>query len=69
MLDVLGGVSGVDSAPLTAVDLLVFIYAIAQAWYLTPTGLLRADGSDPHRIADHRASIVATVTRFARPIG
>ncbi|MFD9891468.1 hypothetical protein ACFWY9_19180 [Amycolatopsis sp. NPDC059027] len=39
--------SGLDSTPLTAVDLLVFIYAIAQAWYLTPTGLLRADGSDP----------------------
>ncbi|WP_433270962.1 TetR family transcriptional regulator [Actinosynnema sp. CS-041913] len=62
-------VSGVDSAPLTAVDLLVFIYAIAQAWYLTPTGLLRADGSDPtdpQRIADHRASIVTAVTRFVR---
>ncbi|OLR92627.1 TetR family transcriptional regulator [Actinokineospora bangkokensis] len=63
-------VSGVDSAPLTAVDLLVFVYALAQAWYLTPTGLLRADGSDPadpQRVADHRAAIVAAVDRLVHP--
>ncbi|MFD0417675.1 TetR family transcriptional regulator [Streptomyces sp. NPDC127108] len=62
-------VSAAESAPLTAVDLLVFIYAVAQAWYLTPIGLLRADGQDPEdpeRIAAHREAVVAAVTRFAR---
>ncbi|WP_181773585.1 TetR family transcriptional regulator [Amycolatopsis pittospori] len=62
-------VSNGDSAPLTAVDLLTFIYAIAQAWSLTPTGLLKADGSDPEdpvRIAAHRESVVAAVTRIVR---
>ncbi|MGL4256774.1 MAG: TetR/AcrR family transcriptional regulator [Microbacterium sp.] len=48
-----------------AVDLLAIIYAIAQAWQLTPEGLLRADGSDPaapERIARHRAAVIAAVS-------
>ncbi|MFJ3671108.1 TetR family transcriptional regulator [Streptomyces sp. NPDC090106] len=59
-------VSATGSAPLTAVDLLVFIYAVAQAWYLSPVGLLQADGQDPddpRRIAAHRESVVTAVTR------
>lgn len=63
-------VSGTDSTPLTAVDLLVFIYAVSQAWYLTPVGLLRADGSDPDdpaRIQAHRHAVVTAVTRIVQP--
>ncbi|MFJ8803065.1 TetR/AcrR family transcriptional regulator [Streptomyces sp. NPDC102487] len=58
------------SAPLTAVDLLVLIYAMSQAWYLTPVGLLQADGQDPddpRRIAAHRQAVVTAVTRILRP--
>lgn len=58
---------GHDGA-VSAVDLLVIIYAIAQAWTLTPVGLLRADGSDPsspERIARHRRSVVAAVAAIA----
>ena len=54
---------GCDGA-ITAVDLLAIIYAIAQAWTVTPVGLLSADGSDPsspERIARHRLSVVAAV--------
>jgi AcrR family transcriptional regulator len=63
-------VAGTDSAPLTAVDLLVFIYAVSQAWYLTPDGLLRADGADPHepqRLAAHRRAVMTAVTRIVHP--
>jgi AcrR family transcriptional regulator len=58
-----------DRPPLTAVDVLVFIYAVSQAWYLTPTGLLRSDGSDPtddERIAAHRNAIMTAVRRMLR---
>ncbi len=60
--------SSVAAAPLNAVDLLTIIYAVAQAWYLTPVGLLSADGadpSDPRRIAAHRKAIVVAVERLA----
>ncbi|MFI8003726.1 TetR family transcriptional regulator [Streptomyces sp. NPDC086010] len=63
-------VSSADSAPLTAVDTLVFIYAVAQAWYLTPVGLLRADGrnpGDPDRVSAHREAVVTAVTRLLHP--
>lgn len=49
---------------ISAVDLLVIIYAIAQAWTLTPIGLLRADGADPsspERISQHRRAVMAAV--------
>ncbi len=45
-----------------AVDLLVIIYAVAQAWQLAPIGLLAAD-----RRADsdtRRAAAVESVTRI-----
>ncbi|WP_432746811.1 TetR family transcriptional regulator [Streptomyces sp. JH002] len=60
-------VSAAESAPLTAVDLLVLIYAVAQAWYLSPVGLLRSDGRDPEdpaRVAAHREAVVTAVTRM-----
>ena len=54
-------------APITAIDLLAILYAIAQAWYLTPRGLLAADGSDPddptRRLA-HRTALQAAVHRI-----
>ncbi|GAA0937906.1 TetR family transcriptional regulator [Pseudonocardia zijingensis] len=65
-------VAGTDSGPLTAVDLLVFIYAVAQAWYLTPDGLLRADGGDPHdprRLAAHRQAVITAVSRIVQTGG
>ncbi|MBO3664172.1 TetR family transcriptional regulator [Microbacterium stercoris] len=59
--------SGHDGT-VTAVDLLVIIYAIAQAWTLTPLGLLRADGSDPtspERVAQHRRAVMAAVAAIS----
>ncbi len=49
--------------PLTPVDVLIFIYAIAQAWQLSPTGLTSLDGAadDPKRLAAHRRAVVAAV--------
>ncbi|MEL5989779.1 TetR/AcrR family transcriptional regulator [Microbacterium phosphatis] len=52
----------------TAVDLLVIVYAIAQAWALSPVGLLRADGSDPaspDRVAQHRRAVMAAVAAIS----
>ncbi|UFS59433.1 TetR family transcriptional regulator [Subtercola endophyticus] len=46
----------------TAVDLLVLLYGMAQAWFFAPVGLKRADGSDPEtdkRISAHRRTLVA----------
>ena len=45
-----------------AVDLLVIIYAIAQAWQLAPVGLLSADGRASHET--RRAAAVEAVTRL-----
>lgn len=50
-----------------AVDLLSFVYALAQTWQLTPSGLLAADGrspDDPGRVADHRRALVTAVRRL-----
>lgn len=50
-----------------AVDLLVLVYAMAQAWFVSPDGLLSADGSDPDdpdRIGAHRARVVDAVRRL-----
>lgn len=63
-------VSPSTSAGLGAVDLLAIVYAVAQAWYLTPVGLLAVDGSDPaspDRIAMHREAVVRSVARIAAP--
>jgi AcrR family transcriptional regulator len=53
-----------------AIDLLVIVYAIAQAWTVSPHGLLRADGEDPEdpaRIAQHREAVVAAVAAIVGP--
>lgn len=56
-------VRAVTPEPLTPVDVLVFIYAIAQAWQLSPTGLTGLAGAndDPHRVAAHRNAVIAAV--------
>jgi AcrR family transcriptional regulator len=56
-------------APFSPVDLLVIIYAIAQAWFVSPTGLtsLEGVGDEDERLAAHRAAVVAAVDRILRP--
>jgi AcrR family transcriptional regulator len=52
--------------PLSAVDVLVFIYAIAQAWQLSPQGLTGLDENpgSGHDIAARRQSVVTAVERM-----
>jgi AcrR family transcriptional regulator len=52
--------------PLSAVDVLVFIYAIAQAWQLSPKGLvgLEESRSGDHGVAARRQSVVTAVERM-----
>jgi AcrR family transcriptional regulator len=52
--------------PLSAVDVLIFVYAIAQAWQLSPEGLTGL-GQNPSRgenIAARRQSVVTAVERM-----
>ncbi|WP_146339472.1 TetR family transcriptional regulator [Nesterenkonia sp. NBAIMH1] len=61
-------VATAEASPLSPVDVLVLIYAIAQAWELSPEGLTGLEG-DPRsyeRLAAHRASIVTAVERMLR---
>lgn len=62
------GVRAASPSALTPVDVLIFIYAIAQAWQLSPTGLTNLEGArdDPSRIAAHRRAIVAAVEGMLR---
>lgn len=70
-------VSAAAEGEIRPTDLLSFVYALAQAWFFTPVGLLASDGSDPddpRRIADHRSALVAAVERLSahtsdRPYG
>ncbi|SKA97356.1 transcriptional regulator, TetR family [Agreia bicolorata] len=52
--------------PLSAVDVLVFIYAIAQAWQLSPEGLtgLEQNPVRAEKIAARRLSVVTAVERM-----
>ncbi|HEY0249596.1 MAG TPA: TetR family transcriptional regulator [Gryllotalpicola sp.] len=52
--------------PLSAVDVLVFIYAIAQAWWLSPEGLtaLAENPATGDGVAARRQSVVTAVTRM-----
>ncbi|OZG29137.1 TetR family transcriptional regulator [Williamsia sp. 1138] len=52
--------------PLSAVDVLVFIYAIAQAWQLSPKGLtgLDEDLDGDDGVAAHRQAVVTAVERM-----
>ncbi|MHC9044553.1 TetR family transcriptional regulator [Microbacterium saperdae] len=63
-VDKVESVRPVAPPPLSPVDVLVFVYAVAQAWQLSPIGLIGLDGDPaaPHRIAAHRRSVVAAVT-------
>lgn len=56
-------------APFSPVDVLVIVYAIAQAWFISPAGLTGLEGAadDDDRLAAHRASVVAAVERMLRP--
>lgn len=59
-------VATASAQPLSAVDVLVFIYAIAQAWQLSPEGLLGL-AQNPDRgeeIAARRRSVVTAVERM-----
>lgn len=62
--------SGTAAGPLTAVDLLVVIYAVAQAWQLAPLGLLKANHADPssaEAMASYRQAVIYTVRRITTP--
>lgn len=52
--------------PLSAIDVLVFIYAIAQAWQLSPEGLtgLADDPVSGEAVAARRQSVVTAVERM-----
>ena len=59
-----------ESLPVAAIDMLVLVYAMAQAWYLTPVGLREADGArhdDPARLAAHREALRLAVARIVTP--
>ncbi|MCK8468733.1 TetR family transcriptional regulator [Microbacterium sp. KSW4-16] len=64
------GVRVASPGALSPVDVLVFIYAIAQAWQLSPTGLTGLEGAhdDPRRIAAHRRAVVAAVEGMLRDV-
>ncbi|RFA08185.1 hypothetical protein B7R54_02330 [Subtercola boreus] len=54
--------AGTIGTPDAAVDLLVLLYGMAQAWFFTPTGLKESDGRDPAtdiRMSAHRRTLVA----------
>ena len=52
--------------PLSAVDVLVFIYAIAQAWQLSPEGLtgLAGNPNKGEEVAARRQAVVTAVERM-----
>ncbi|MFC7455659.1 hypothetical protein ACFQS2_00500 [Brachybacterium sp. GCM10030267] len=52
--------------PLTAVDVLVFIYAIAHAWQLSPEGLtgLEQNAGTEEALAARRQAVVIVVERM-----
>ncbi|MGJ9412350.1 TetR family transcriptional regulator [Aeromicrobium sp. CF4.19] len=61
-------VATAGASPLTPVDVLVFVYAIAQAWELSPRGLTGLEG-DPHhrdRLVAHRTAVITAVERMLR---
>ena len=55
-----------------AIDLLVLLYGMAQAWFFTPVGLRGADGSDPlsdARVRRHRDALVAAASALTEHAG
>jgi AcrR family transcriptional regulator len=61
-------VATAEARPLSAVDVLIFIYAIAQAWQLSPKGLteLEENAAGGHGVAAHRQAVVTAVERMLR---
>jgi AcrR family transcriptional regulator len=60
------GVTG-DLPPM---DALILILVMASSWFISPAGLLAADGSDPNspkRLQAHRAALVEAVRRMVQP--
>ncbi|MCC3273530.1 TetR family transcriptional regulator [Arthrobacter zhangbolii] len=57
--------------PLSAVDILVFIYAIAQAWQLSPEGLtgLAENPTRGEEVAARRQAVVTAVERMLHAPG
>ncbi|SDW59713.1 transcriptional regulator, TetR family [Arthrobacter sp. cf158] len=69
-LDKTSMLSGTPVGSLNAVDLLVVIYAVAQAWQLAPAGLLKAIYADPssaEAVASQRQAVIDTVRRITTP--
>lgn len=61
-------VATAEAGPLSSVDILVFVYAVAQAWQLSPEGLT---GLEPRpargdRVAARRLAVVTAVERMLR---
>lgn len=51
-------------------DLIALVMSLTVAWFINPTPLLTADGSDltsPERIAVHRAALVEAARRICTP--
>lgn len=59
-------VATAEANPLSPVDVLVFIYAIAQAWELSPEGLTGLEGESRNRdrLVAHRTSVITAVERM-----
>ena len=65
-----GGETEATVSGIPATDLLILIVGLARGWFLSPEGLLSADGRDPHspeRVAIHRAALVESVRRMCAP--
>jgi len=61
--------AGATTGTAAAIDLLVLLYGMAQAWFFTPAGLRGLDGSDPDgdtRARAHRLTLVAAATTLTR---
>lgn len=61
------GQPGATVSGLPVIDLIVLIIGLVRGWFLSPEGLLAADGrasDSPERIAIHRATIVEAVRRM-----
>lgn len=60
-VDRVRAMAGVDDVTARSVDTLVFLFGLAQSWYLSPAALRRADGSDPtsmKRLRAHRRALL-----------
>ncbi|ADB50507.1 TetR family transcriptional regulator [Conexibacter woesei] len=66
-LAAIGGKRRTSVNGIPATDLIVIIIGLVRGWFMSPEGLLAADGppaTAPERIATHRAAIVEAVRRM-----